>query len=278
MIPAVAGLCILVVVPIVYSFWVSLTDLSFKTWDSPNFIGLANYWKALNSARFWLALRATLIFVSGAVSLEFLLGLGIALLMVKKVPGIGIFRSLLVLPFAVASISVGLMWRYLYGPGGIVFYFLDRFGLQPAAGLRGNRYTAMLALIVADAWQWTGFLALILLAGLLSIPLSINEAAKVDGASRWQILRYINLPVIKGVILVALLIRIMDAFSIFELVYTVTEGGPALSTHVISYTIYKTGLRYGNMAYAATLSWFFVLVIIIISAILMKVVYRAEKI
>lgn len=276
--PAVIVLCMIAIVPIVYSFQISLTNLNFRKLDSLSFIGLANYWETLRSGAFWGALRATLIFVAGAVSLEFLLGLGIALLMVKKIPGIGIFRSFLVLPFAVAAISIGLMWRYLYGPGGILFYFLDRFGLQPAAGMIGNKYTAMIAIIIADTWQWTGFLALILLAGLLGISPALYDAAKSDGASGWQIFRYISFPLIKGVILVALIIRIMDAFCIFELVYAVTGGGPGTSTHVISYTIYKTGLRYGKIAYAATLSWLFVLMIVVISVILIRVIYRAQKI
>jgi len=276
-IPAIVILVALIIYPLVFSLSTSLSDFSLRK-TSSYFIGLTNYWDAFHDEEFLISLKNTLGFVAGMVSLEFFLGLVIALLSIGELRGIGFFRSLLVVPFSVAPVVVGLMWRYMAFKGGIVSYFLSLIGFQPPRGLLGEAFTARVMVVAADTWEWTGFMALILIAGLLSIPQEVYDSGQIDGASNWQTLKHITLPLLKPVILIALILRTMDAFCIYDVIYALTMGGPGSSTNVVSLYIYRTAMRYGKLGYASALSWIVLLVVICISLLYIKIAYGKEEI
>ena len=219
---------------------------------------------------FWNSLRITLIFVISVVSIEFLLGLGIALSLCVKVPGQRVFRSLLIIPMMIAPVVVALMWVLIVYPGRSILNYLLSFLCIGRYEWLGDRRLALFILILVDVWQWTPFMMLVLLSGLLALPVEPYEAAKVDGANSWQIFRYLTVPLLKPTILVSLLIRSIDAFRIFDKVFVITQGGPGNSTMTLSMLIYNTAFKSMDMGKAAALSWVLIVIMIGFCQILIK--------
>jgi multiple sugar transport system permease protein len=183
---------------------------------------------------------------------------------------IGFLRTTLIIPTIMTPVVVGLIWRLMYNPDmGMLNYFLALFGF-PTVNWTGMPGTALPSVIIADIWEWTPFMALIMLAGLQALPQEPFEAALVDGASAWQSFRYITLPFLAPTMLVAFLIRLMDAFKTFDLVFVLTQGGPGMSTEILNYYTYRYGFKFFHLGYASALSWLLVVVITIISMILVK--------
>lgn len=169
-------------------------------------------------------------------------------------------------------VVVGIIWRLMYNPDlGMLNYFLTLFGFSPVnwTGMPG---TALPSVMMADIWEWTPFMALIMLAGLHALPRGPFEAASVDGASWWQTLRYVTLPLLSPAMLVALLIRLMDSFKTFDLIFVLTQGGPGMSTEILNYYTYRYGFKFFHMGYASALSWLLVVVVTIISLILIRTI------
>jgi multiple sugar transport system permease protein len=230
------------------------------------YIGIKNYLKLIEDELFWNSIWNTLYFSVCAVSLEVVLGLSLALLLNrKKTRNREIYRTLMMLPIIMTPIAVAYMWRVIFTPDlGILNYILSLFGIQGPEWL-ADMYWAMPALIIVDVWQWVPFMALIILSGLMSLPQEPFDAAKIDGASEWQTLWYITLPMIKQIILIALLIRIIDSFKLFDLVYAMTKGGPLRYTETFNYYIYTIAFRYLDIGYAGALSITLLLMLIILS-------------
>lgn len=276
--PAIVAIVGLGIYPLLYSL-----TLSFRQWDlqvpQHPFVGLRNYAEALTDDRAWLALKNTLILSVGGVGLEFLLGLGLALLLVDELRGRRFIIPLLMLPVMMVPVVVALAWRLLwdaqYGP---VNYFLGfiRGGDENIAWL-SQTDTAMVAILVTEVWQWTPFMFLILLAGLASVNPEFYDAAALDGAGWWRTLRDITLPAIAPVVVVALLIRWMDAFKIFDLIFMFTQGGPGTSTESLSWYLYQLGLRFFRMGYAAALSYLVVVFLSIVATIYVATMMREDR-
>ncbi|HZG15915.1 MAG TPA: sugar ABC transporter permease [Candidatus Bathyarchaeia archaeon] len=208
----------------------------------PNYVGFAYYKQYLMDGRLWAALSNTFVFTVISVSLELVLGLWIAMLINRQFVGRGLIRAAVLVPWAVPTVISALMWKFLYdGQNGIVAFLFERIGLLDDMGtLLTTKGGAMFSVILADVWKTTPFMALLLFAGLQTIPQSLYEAAEVDGASKTQQFFRITLPLLKSSILVALLFRTLDAFRVFDLIYALTGGGPANSTETISVFAYKT--------------------------------------
>jgi multiple sugar transport system permease protein len=253
----------------VYPLLRSLT-LSFQKWDlqSPAhpFVGFANYAAALADGRVWIALGNTWLIVVAAVGVEFLLGLGLALLLVGGFPGKRVVLPLLMLPVMTAPVVVGLTWRMLWdNQHGAINQILGWVARRPVDVVwLAHRDTAIFAMIVTDVWQWTPFMLLILLAGLSGINPELYEAAALDGAGWWQTLRDVSLPGIARVIAVAILFRALDAFKIFDFVFMFTQGGPGTSTESISWYVYQLGFKFFRLGYASAVSY---LVLIMLSVV-----------
>jgi multiple sugar transport system permease protein len=208
----------------------------------PNYVGFAYYKKFLMDSRMWAALYNTLFFTVVSVAAELVLGLWIAMLINKQFKGRGLVRAAVLVPWAIPTVISALMWKFMYdGQNGIVAFFFEKIGLVSDMGsLLTTKAGAMFSVIFADVWKTTPFMALLLFAGLQTIPQSLYEAAEVDGASKFQQFFRITLPMLKSSILVALLFRTLDAFRVFDLIYALTGGGPANSTETISIYAYKT--------------------------------------
>ncbi|TMB82307.1 MAG: sugar ABC transporter permease [Chloroflexi bacterium] len=264
--------------PIIYSLAISffryrLTDPS----QTRSFIGLDNYVRAINDEGARTAVINTLVFVVGAVALEFALGLGLALLLWRDTRLNKIAAALLLIPISLTPLVSGLVWRAMLNADfGSIGWYLANF-LGQREGLTAQSTTAMLAVIIVDAWQWTPLVMLVLLAGLKSLPVEPFEAAQVDGAGRWATVRHLAVPMLAPTIVLALLIRTMDAFKLFDVVFAMTQGGPGLTTTVLNFDVYKQGLVFFDMGYAAALSNILLVMIGIFAVIYIGVAGRQRR-
>lgn len=239
----------------------------------PNFIGLEHYRYFLTDRRMWDSLANTTLFSVFSVSIELVLGLMIALLINQPFKGRGLARAAILIPWATPTAISGMIWSYMYdGQSGIFAKWLTDLGIISDMGmLMSTKAGALFAVIFADVWKTTPFIALLLFAGLQTIPDSLYEAAQVDGATKWQRFFRITLPMLKSTILVALLFRTLDAFRVFDLIYVLTGGGPANSTESISIYAYKTMFAQLNFGAGSALSVIVFLCIAIICMIYVKI-------
>lgn len=240
---------------------------------SPNFIGLKNYTNALRDARVRTAMLNTLIFTFFSVSLELVFGIMLAMIMNKAMFGRGLIRSLSLIPWAIPTAVSALIWLYLYnGTSGIMAMIFAKIGLinQPTDLLLTST-AAMGAVILADVWKTTPYMALLILAGLQTIPNDVYEASSVDGAHKLQQFFKITLPLLKPSILVALLFRTLDAFRVFDLIYVLTGGGPGGKTESISIYAYKAMFAQTKFGYGSALTIIIALAVAIICYFYIKV-------
>ena len=218
--------------PIGYAFWLSLTEYSLRTPGLWRFAGFDNYSEALSSPEFWDALVTTFVFSGISVGLELVIGIGMALCMHEAFKGRGILRTVVLVPWAVLTVSTAITWRTIFEPGlGLAPVLLDKLGLPGADVVwLGEEPYALAVLILADVWKTAPFMALLILAGLQVIPDELYDAAKVDGANAWQRFRRITLPLLRPAILVALIFRTLDALRIFDLPFVLTQGANGTTT------------------------------------------------
>lgn len=266
-------LCI-VIFPLIFSLSLSLHDWNIFRQEGWQWRGLGNYADILFlDPYFRQSLKVTGFFLLGTVPLQFILGLAVALILyriTRKI--IGFLRTTLIVPAIMTPIVVGIIWRLMYNPDlGMLNYLLSLIGLPPV-NWTGMPMSALPSVMMADIWEWTPFMALILLAGLQALPREPYEAAVVDGASNWQSFRYITLPLLSPVMLVAILIRLMDSFKTFDLIFVLTQGGPGMSTETMNYYTYRYGFKFFHMGYASALSWLLVIIVTVISIILVKTI------
>ena len=266
MLPALLFLLAVAIVPLIYSLVVSLLRFNLMNLDRTGFVGLRNFQLILSSPDFWNSLAVTIQFVVIAVGLELLLGLGLALALSRDVPGISVFRSFILVPLALAPVVVGLLWRFMLNvESGVLNWFISLLGL-PRTDFLSNTTLALPIIALVDVWQWTPFMFLILLAAIQALPHEPFEAAAIDGASTWETIIHITLPMLRYPILVAVLLRTIDAFRVYDLIFMMTRGGPINATDTLSWSVYNVGFRNFNMGYAAALSW---IILIIVSVVVM---------
>jgi multiple sugar transport system permease protein len=268
--PITAMLLVFGIYPLVYSIWLSLQKRN-PVRRQLEFSGFSQWEKALSDPRTWSALETTLIYTAVALVLQLVLGMLIALLLDTDRRGYGVLRALMTLPLVVPPAVTGMMFLLMQdGSFGVLSFYLYWLGIvSPAAPLLGNPHTALIALLLADIWQWTPFMVLIMLAGLRALPRDPYEAAAIDGATNTQMFFRLTLPMLSKVIAVAVLIRGVDLFRIYDYVYIMTGGGPGTATETISFyagRIYFTG----DFPYAATLSLIVLIVLILVSNVFVR--------
>ncbi|MFD1428433.1 carbohydrate ABC transporter permease [Kroppenstedtia sanguinis] len=242
----------------------------------PNFVGLKYYRIYLTDERMWASLANTFIFTGISVAVELVLGIAVALLINRQFVGRGLVRASVLIPWALPTAVAALMWKFLFdGQNGVMAKIFAEIGLIPDMGtLLTTKFWSMFAVIFADVWKATPFMALLILAGLQAIPKSLYEAAQVDGASRIQQFFKITLPMLRTTILVALLFRVLDAFRVFDLIYVLTGGGPANATETISVYAYKTMFAQMNFGAGSALAVIVFICIAIISVLFVKLLGR----
>ncbi|MEM1367667.1 MAG: sugar ABC transporter permease [Cyanobacteria bacterium P01_H01_bin.15] len=253
--PALLVLILVFFYPIARAFWLSLFAENLGTQLQPIFSGLGNYQRMIGDGRFWQGLGNTTLFTAVSVSLELILGMGVALVLNQSFRGRGLVRTIAILPWALPTAVMGLAWAWIFNDQyGVVNDLLMRLGLiNEGINWLGSPNLAMVALIFADVWKTTPFIALILLAGLQSISADLYEAHAIDGANPWQSFWQITVPLIMPQIVIAVLFRFAQAFGVFDLVQVMTGGGPAGSTETVSVYIYATVMRYLDFGYGASL-------------------------
>ncbi|WAA09615.1 carbohydrate ABC transporter permease [Fervidibacillus albus] len=237
-----------------------------------NFIGLKAYKQALTDERVHTALWNTVFFTVVSVFFEFILGLALAMILNKAISGQGLIRATSLIPWAIPTAVAALMWGYLYdGSFGVVAAFFEKIGLiENSTDLLQSAGGAMFATILADVWKTTPYMALLLLAGLQTIPSSLYEAGAIDGASKMQSFFRITLPLLKPSILVALLFRTLDAFRVFDLIFVLTKGGPGGSTETLSIYAYKAMFGQTNFGYGSVIVMIMFVCVAIIAIIFVK--------
>jgi ABC-type sugar transport system permease subunit len=263
--------------PLFYNIWNSFQHdnlLSFQR----GFAGLANYAELFTDKQFVPALVHTLLFTVVSVTIETLAGLGIALALNKPFRGRGIVRAAVLIPWAVPTVVSAELWRTMFDPQqGFVNFVLTKLHLPLATTTwLDSTWTAWTAILIADAWRNTPFIAIVLLAGLQVIPGDIYEAAKIDGANAWNTFRRLTLPLLKPALMVALLFRTIQSFMIFDVVYIVTGGGPGTSTFVLAYLDWKAYFTLFDYGYGGAISVSLVVVALVIGAIYVRV-FRVEQ-
>jgi multiple sugar transport system permease protein/N,N'-diacetylchitobiose transport system permease protein len=277
LLPSVVVVFGIVIYPILRTLYSSLYDINSPFPGSYPFVGLDNYANAVGNPDFWAAVERTAYFTIVSTGLELVFGLGIAMLLNAPLRARWLFRSIVVLPWALPTIVNGALWRYIYNAQyGVLNAILTQIGLQNHYHAWLNSQTfALNAVIFADVWKNTSLVAFLLLAGLTTIPRELYEAAKVDGVSAWQAFWRITLPMLKPAIVVVLVLRTIEAFKVFDIIYVMTRGGPANGTQSVALYTYQQAFSNELFGYGAALATLIVVFIAAFAIVYMRAI-RSE--
>ena len=275
--PLVIIMLALYAYPVVYGVYLAFTKDDYAAIDAkPIWVGFANFITFFKSSDARRVVQNTLTFTLVTVAIEVILGLALAVALNRNFRAKGMARALILVPLMLAPVVVGYEWRWLYNdPYGLVNYFLMRLGIlsAPIAWTTSAR-TAMASLVVAEVWYSTTFVAILCLGGLQSLPDEPLEAAIVDGASPLQRFFYVTLPLLRPVLLAAILIRVLDSFQVFDLVFILTYGGPGNLTEVMNTFTYKIAFRYFDLGYASAVAVISLFLMALISLVLARIINR----
>ena len=267
LLPSILLIMILILYPTVKTIGDSFFEIRVQTSAlGPQFVGLKNYLNAFNDQHFWETMEWTLIFTVVSVAMELVIGMGLALLMKMKIPGQGIIRTAVLVPWAIPTIVSGIIWTQFFSQNGLINYVGTISGfLEENLTWFGSETTAKIAVLIADIWKSTPYMSLLLLAGLVTIAPEYYEAAELDGAGPIRRFFNITIPLIKPTMMVTILFRIISATRVYDLIVAMTNGGPAGRTETLSMYAVNTYFNYGNIGYGAALSVIMLLVSVGIS-------------
>lgn len=257
--------------------------LSCSEWNGtavPVFNGISNYTQALHDGTYWSAITHNIIYAVGTVAAKMLLGLGLALVMNRALPGRAIFRTALFMPVMLSFVAIGLLWSWIYNYNfGLLNGVLDvlQLGWLKQDWL-GNPFSALYALMAVDVWKWFGLHMVLFLAGLQNIPSELYEAARIDGATSWQSFRWITLPLLVPVTAFNIVLAAAGAFNVFDLVYVMTQGGPVDATNVAMTNIYREAFQFYHFGYSAALSLIQLVIVTAVSLGILFVIGRRGKV
>ena len=281
LVPAMVTLLGITVFPLLYEL-----RLAFSSWElaistESEFVGFQNFIDiVLNDKRFWSSMRVTAILMGGGVAIQLALGTGLALLLNRLYTWRTPFVSLLLIPVMIAPVVAGFQFRMIYhdqfGPLNYIFELLT-FGKWRGFAWVADPNVALSAVMLTDIWQWTPFLMLIVLAGLQSISPELYEAARVDGATAWATFRHITVPLLLPFVVIGILIRAMDCFKLFDIIYLVTGGGPGNVTETVSFYTYLQGFKFFSLGYTAALAFVQLIIIVVIAQIFLKFLKRQRE-
>jgi multiple sugar transport system permease protein len=268
--PAVIYMTVVGFYPLVYSAYISFTDYNPVQGRAGSWIGLENYITALSDGQFWHSLMLTGLFTALSVGLSLVLAILLALLFNKQLPGFLVLRTIVLVPMLVTPIAVGIIWRTMMNAEhGLLNFLLSALDIDPQPWI-GSSSSAFVSVLLVDVWEWTPFIFIIVLAGLRGLPASPFEAAAIDGAGAFRVFFNITLPMLRPVIIIATLLRIIDAARTYDTVYILTRGGPDFATDLASIYLQRVNFQFFNLGYGSALSWLMLLAILIVVLVFVK--------
>ena len=276
--PAVLLILALSIYPLLFSLWVNFVNYDFEI-PGHDFVGLQNFRQIVNDPLAWSSLLTTILLSLAVVAIEFLLGLGLALAMVRMFRGRGIILSILIIPLFISPVIVGQSWAlFLQRPFGPADYLLSQLLGHPVnISWVGEVPWVYIAIVIADVWQWTPFMFVVLLAGLAAIPAHLYEAAELDGISGLRVLFYVTLPQLAPIIFLAVTFRLLDAVKLFDVIFMLTGGGPGTATYTTSFYLYQIGFQQFHLSAATAGSWLFLILLSVVIMMLVRRLLRAEN-
>ncbi|WP_372636718.1 carbohydrate ABC transporter permease [Cohnella sp.] len=274
--PALVFVLVMMLFPIGYTLWISFYEWSMSAITPPAFVGFDNYTSMFKDERFLDSVFNTFYFTIVALAAEMVLGLAIAVLFNRTFKGKNIAKTLFLLPMVATPVAMGLVWMLIYEPTiGAANTILKSIGLEPQLYL-ASMTQVIPSLIVVDVWQWTPMVALILMAGLSTLPTDPYESADVDGASAWQKFVHITLPLLKPTIIIALMLRLIDVLKTFDIIYATTQGGPNFKSETLNIYGYVLGFQYFKLGSASALLVIFFLIVMALTLVLIWTKKRLE--
>ena len=275
--PAVVFIGLLMVFPILYTLYLSFTNWNLTSGMEASFVGLNSYLRVFFEPRFLRAVGRTFSFTVSAVAIEVVLGVAIALILNRAFVGRSLAKLLLLLPLVATPVAVGIVFNLFYDPTiGLLNFALDAIGL-PQGRWVSSENTVIALLVLVDVWQWTPMITLIVLAGLAGLSEEPVEAARVDGASEWQILRYVTIPMVMPVILTAMILRLIDALKTFDIIFAMTGGGPGYASETLKIMGFKYSFEYFRMGQSSVILVALFLVVLLCSLGIMKLRASSEN-
>jgi multiple sugar transport system permease protein len=275
--PAIVFIGLMMVFPILYTLYLSFTNWNLTSGMEPSFVGLNSYLRVFSEPRFLHALGRTFSFTVCAVAIEVVLGVAVALILNRAFVGKSFAKLLLLLPLVATPVAVGIVFNLFYDPTiGLLNFALQALGL-PQGRWISSENTVIASLVLVDVWQWTPMITLIVLAGLAGLSEEPVEAARVDGASDWQILRYVTIPMVMPVILTAMILRLIDALKTFDIIFAMTGGGPGYASETLNIMGFKYSFEYFRMGQSSVILVALFLVVLICSLGIMKLRASSEN-
>ncbi len=272
--PALITVGAVIVFPWVFTLWMSTNQ--WQLGGEQSFVGFDNYLRLAADMRFWESMWHTVVYTVLSVVAPMVLGTIAALVFDSKLPMRGLLRGIFVMPMMATPVAVALVWTMMYHPQlGVLNYLLSLIGIPPQEWIF-NQNTVIPSLVAVETWQWTPLVMLIVLGGLASMPRDPFESAEIDGANGWQKFRYITLPMILPFIMVAVIIRSIDALKSFDIIYAMTQGGPGTASETINIYLYNVAFSYYDIGYASAIAVVFFIVIIAMSLVLLALRQRTK--
>jgi multiple sugar transport system permease protein len=273
-IPALFVIGAVIIFPWLFTLWMSVNRWTLG--QSQSFVGLENYIRLATDFRFWESLWHTMVYTVLSVVAPLFLGTLAALVFDAKFPFRGFLRGILVMPMMATPVAIALVWTMMYHPQlGVLNYLLSLAGIGPQEWIF-NQSSVIPSLVIVETWQWTPLVMLIALGGLASMPREPFESAEIDGANAWQKFRYLTLPMIMPFLMIALMIRSIDAIKSFDIIYAMTQGGPGTASETINIYLYNTAFAYYDIGYGSAMAVVFFIIIVALSFILLMLRQRAQ--
>ena len=263
--PGIVWVLAFTLFPLLYSL--RLSFLNARLGSDETFVALQNFARAGDDYRFWNALSISVFFVVVSVTVTVLLGLGLALLFNRQIRGLRVFRSVFTLPLFTAPIALGYLGLTIFHEDvGPINLALRALGMTEPPGWLHDVWAARAAIVLVDAWQWTPFCFLVLLAGLQGLPEELYEAARLDTSSAWETFRGFTLPLLTPILFTVVMLRLVETFKMLDIPFSLTSGGPGQATQTYSFYIYQVGLRNFNLGYASALAYVLLVIMLVISS------------
>ena len=275
--PAIILLLLINIVPLMWSLGLSFFKFRANQMKPPSFSWFYNYEKMLTKENIWESLQTTGIVVASSVFIQMILGFALAMLFAKKFPLRKIILMLVLTPMMLSYVAVGIFFKLFYEPEfGLLSQFIQIFTGEMYV-LLATPAGALLGVIVADAWQWTPFVMLLSLAGLVSVPKYLYEAAEIDRISWWRQFTTITFPYVRSLLLLAVLFRTIETFKIFDLVYILTNGGPGTATETIAVLVYRMAFQYFRTSNSTALGYILIFIVIVLTSLYLYVIKKRES-